>query len=82
MRQHVIIATDLVPDIAPAQIHYFAGYLDQGRSFEPIWTRDPWRACQLDEAEVGVELTLLAGICPGTFLKSWSLDVIASRKAS
>jgi hypothetical protein len=82
MRNHVIIATDLLPDLPPAPLHYFAGYLDWGDTFEPIWTFDPRRARWIDDAEVAIELALLAGICPGTFLKSWSSVAVGSRKAS
>lgn len=82
MRDHIIIATDLLPDLTPGPVHYFAGYLDQGCNFEPIWTPNPRSACWIDDAEVTVELALLAGICPGTLLKSWSSNAVGSKKAS
>lgn len=82
MRHHVIIATDLLPKLASAPLNYFAGYLDRGHNSEPIWTSDPGRACWINDVEIAVELALLASICPGTLLKSWSLDAMASRKAT
>lgn len=82
MRDHIIIATDLLPDLTPGPVHYFAGYLDQGCDCEPIWTLNPRRACWIGDAEITVELALLAGICPGTLLKSLSSNAAASRKAN
>lgn len=73
MSNHVIFATDLLPQWIPTPLRYFMGYLDDGAKFEPNWTFDPWKACWIDAAEVETELALLTRMCPGVALKAWSL---------
>src|SRR4051812_27666082 len=72
MSKHVIIASALPSQPHPVPLRYSLGYHDEGVWCEPLWTCDPWQARWVDAPEAAIETALLARLCPGDHLQSWS----------
>jgi hypothetical protein len=82
MSKHIITAIDPSSQSVPTPVRYFVRYRDEGTSFEPVWTLDPWRASWIDAAEAELEVVLLASLCPDAGIRSTSLGAVRSANAS